>query len=401
MGLFDFLRGGTGGDVSGDALRQSLGDQPITGSTKINPAVTGGLAPGGLGLHIDTSGDAQFTSPIRPAAPAPIEGDVLGTSKEQPGGPTTGGAPSGPSDTLLQQLAKMGARNPIQEAQFQKLKAQQGGGVGSGNAELDKLYAGLLGEFGKQEELARGGAGRSREDVLARFGFGEKTAQSDLEAALTGLSGEKKSFLQSVGDALNQNVVDFNALNQRAGVRYGGGSSLGDLMRELAGKELTKQQGLTRREGFAGEAKFAGMIADAKKFMQSKVGELTLWKNESLNKIQDNLQARLADISSQRTATEAEKARAKLGILQEARAQAQQIAQTDAQLRTDIASAYVANLQEIEGRALTPEEVQGVYSAFSNIEFSPFGQAAEQTGGFIPGKLSPEQEDELGQLFTV
>lgn len=314
------------------------------------------------------------------------------------GGGGNGGGGNGPSDTEVQQLAKMQSRNPVQESRYQELMSQQSG---QDRAAIDDAYKALFNEFGKQEQAVRAGAETNRGDINARYGVDKEKYNAELDKMLSDIGTNKKDFLKSVSDAIAQNVNDYNALSQRSNVRYGGGSSVGDLMKELATKELFKQQGLTRREKSAGEAKFAGLIKDANTFVSQKLGDLDLWKREALGKIDSNMSAQLAQIGAQRASTEAEKANAKLGVLQQARQQAQKIAMMDAEIRNNLASAYVANLQEISGRTMTPEQVKGIYSQFSDINFKPYEDAAAQS--IIPSRstLSKDDEDKINQLFTI
>jgi hypothetical protein len=351
-------------------------------------------------VHYDTPKGGSFES---------FKGYPEGISPEQvkdAGGNTggnggTGGSGGAMSDSEFQMLTKMD-RNPIQEERYRQLLAEQNGGIDT--RAIDEAYAGAMNEFGKQEGVVRSGAESSKVSTEDQYKIDADKANAELDKMLGDIGVNKNEFLASVADAINQNLTGYNALEQRANVRYGGGSSLGDLMRELAAKELYKQQGQARNQQVAGEAKFAGLEAEAQQFISQKLTDLGQWKKDSLAKIEQNLQEQLANISMRKQDTEIQKANAKLGLLQEAKNKAQEVSMADAQIRTEIASAYIANLQETSGKTMTPEQIQSIYSQFSDINFSPYGQATGQSTqlAYNPSTtLSKEDEDKLSQLFTA
>ena len=279
-------------------------------------------------------------------------------------------------------------------------KSGGGGGGGVDTGAIDDAYKSVLAAFGQQEEAARSGAAQSSSDIESRHTLDTEKVNAELDQMLRDLGVKQKGFQQSQEDVLDQNVVDYNALEQRANVRYGGGSSLGDLMRELAAKELYKQQGLTRREGQAGNVQFETQIQDAKLFMNQKIGDLEQFKKESLGSIASNLKASLAEISSRRGQTDTAKAEAKLGLLQQARQEAASISAQDNALRGELFSAYIANVQELSGKVLTPREIASLQSEFANINFTSQGQGQTDPLAYNPSGLSGEDEDEFNQLFS-
>lgn len=351
-------------------------------------------------VHYDTPKGGSWES--FKGYPEGISPEQEKAAKEQQSGNNGGGnngGGGGISDSELQMLTKMD-RNPVQEERYRQLLAMQNG---VDTREIDEAYEKVMNAFGQQEEVVRGGAKSSQTSIEDQYKIDADKANAELDKMLSDIGVNKNEFLTSVADAINQNLTGYNALEQRANVRYGGGSSLGDLMRELAAKELYKQQGQARNQQVAGEAKFASLEAEAQQFISQKLTDLGQWKKDSLAKIEQNLQEQLANISMRKQDTEVQKANAKLGLLQEARNKAQEISMADAQIRTEIASAYIANLQETTGKTLTPEQVQSIYSQFSDINFSPYGQATGQANAiaYNPNALSKEDEDKLNQLFTA
>ena len=337
------------------------------------------------------------------ATSQPTQGGVSGSwESAQPtqqtsdnGGNTSGGGGSSGGDSLLEYLSKVN-RNPVQETQYQEQLALQNRSKVD-NAAVDAAYKTLMESYGMQEKSARTGAETGSANVEARNKNEVEKVNAELEKMLRDLGISQKSMRQENEDILDRNVSAYNALEQRANVRYGGGSSSGDLMRELAAKELYKQQGLTRREGQSANVHFETQMQDAKLFISQKISDLALYKQEALDDISNNLSKSLAEITTRRGQSDIAKAEAKMGLLQQAREEAANITTQDQTLRNELFGAYIANIQELQGKILTPQEVQTLYYDFADINFKSQGQGLDQAMAYNPTRFNDE-EDELSQL---
>lgn len=322
----------------------------------------------------------------QPVYSPPKSGQVLGASDSANNG---GGAPQ--IDTGAEKKPNVnGWYNELGNWEWMQ-PAGQGNGVDM--RMLDEAYGNLQNIFGQQESAARGNAATAEKSVMDRYGADVGKTQAEQDKLIRDLMTKKQQFTESALGAANQNVVDYNALEQRANVRYGGGSSLGDLMRELAAKELYKQQGQIRTQQLAGERDFGQQEQDAKLFISQKLGDLDLWKNEAIGKIQESLSGALAQINAMRGESEINKANAKIAALQKAQDDARQITAADVQFRTGLMSAYIQNAQETMGRAFTPEEISNLVAQFNSPVFSPYQQAYSNMA-YNPGALSKDDEEQ-------
>lgn len=320
-----------------------------------------------------------------PYNPYRSQGSVLGAS--------TGG---GSVDTGAEKKPNInGWYNEL--GNWEWMQQGNGGGQPDTNRLIDEAYGGLMSAYGQQEEAAKFGAGESKKNIEAKYGSDVEKTNAELNKLMRDIELNRQRFAQSGFAAESQNVGDYNALEQRANVRYGGGSSLGDLMRELAAKEYYKQQGGLRQQRLAGETDFANNINDTQLFFQQKISDLDLWKNEALSKVEDNLKSILANISTQRGQGEANKANAKLAALQQAQADAKNIQAADVQFRNTLFTTYLQQQQETMGRSFTPAEIANLYSTFNSPVFSP-NQQAYANFSYNPAAFGKKDEEELNQL---
>lgn len=264
------------------------------------------------------------------------------------------------------------------------------------NQMVEEAYGGLMSSFGEQESLAKQGAESSKTGIQEQYLADTKSTQSELEKLLRDIDLNRSKLQESGSAALDDSARSYRALEQRANVRYGGGSGLGDLMRELAAKELYRSQGGIRKEQLAGEKDIVRNITDTNLFFEDKRSKLELWRNQAIREVENNLNSILANISAQKGMAQRDKDLAKIDALNKARSDAQGIRMADVQFRGELFNTYLANMQEQMGRTFTPEEIADIYSKFNSPVFSPYAQASGQAP-YVPG--AGRDEDELNQLM--
>lgn len=276
----------------------------------------------------------------------------------------------------------------------------EGGGSGGGGVDtraLEDAYGRLQGLFGEQETTARGTAASADKSILDNYGSSIAKTEAEKAKMLRDIQLNKQRFDEAGFGALDQNARDYSALEQRANVRYGGGSGVGDLMRELAAKEFYRSQGGVRKQQLAGEQDFANQMSDTELFIGEKLGDLDLWKNDAMAEVKNRLTTQLNQISSMRAESEIAKEERKLAALQTAQENARRITEADNQFKSNLLTQYMASKSEIMGRALTPQEIQSIIPQFMGPGLNPSG-STEAGPAF---RTFGNEEDELTALNAV
>lgn len=282
----------------------------------------------------------------------------------------------------------------------QKVAMNQGGSNGGGidTRMLDDAYNNLFGIFSQQENTAKGTANSAKENISSQYMSDVGKTESERDKQMRELQKSLGLFQESGSGAVNDLVGQYNALEQRANVRYGGGS-LGDLMRELAAKEYYKQTGNIKKQQLAGESDFAMQQDDAKLFFQQKISDLDLWKKQAMSEVETRLQQQLDTISAMRGQSQMDKANKQLELLQRAQEQARQITAMDLEFKNGLLSNYIENAQTTMGRAFTPQEIAALVPQFFTPQFNTASQAFSNVNQYNPSALRGNEEDELNKIM--
>lgn len=269
--------------------------------------------------------------------------------------------------------------------------------------QISDLYAPTLNQLGVAEQQIRENAPVEEQNFLNNMASQEKGLGTQQEQLLGDVQTEESKYNDVIRTALEDASRAFNALNQQRGARFGFGSSAGQAVGELAQQEFFRQQGQTQQKGIEGTKEFGIQKGKIKSFVAGKLDELKAYKDETLLKLKQDFQDKLNEIASRRVDTEANKAKDRMGILQNTLNYARDIANQDKQFRQQLGLAAVSKMQEIAGRAFTPKEIQVTMNDFLGMNFPNLSSGPTQAGGYAPAfnpNTKGDQYDQFGNLIN-
>jgi len=299
-------------------------------------------------------------------------------------------------------------------------KQQQGGGQPSGGGQddmmrrIEDLYnisTGALNELYsniQNVELPTALSGLDLQKTQMQRQL--ETAGTEAEQEFTGQTEEAKGYQQS---ALSEARRAYNALYQGISARYGMGASTGGAMTEIAAQAFMRTQGdIDARWNKTMTAIFneRGKIF---KFLKDKEMEIEENHAQKLKEVNAEFSSRLQEISMQKAMNEQAKAAAKIEVLQQAQARAQEWADAVklAKLNLEIYRQQI----EYESQAAVDWTADQVANAFSGEEYtqsktmsgatSPLlslgygANASSNAGGYAPYALA-QKEDKFKNVLN-
>lgn len=250
------------------------------------------------------------------------------------------------------------------EGGYKAPSGDNNGGGGGGEPDYNEMYNPLLsylseteGLIGKQKESDIQDVNEQEASALRQYGD-EQTKLLDTNAS------SQEAFNKTLRSALEDAIRGYNQLGQQNIARFGGGSSAGQAVGELANQEFLRQQGQIGQRGVEGTAQFETQKADIGKFITEKKTQLTEWKNKALRDIQNNYLAKLNDIQGKRYEVESNKSRDKINNLLDMRARVDSLKQADTAFRQNLAVAAINQLQAVSGKTFTPKEIKAYVTEF-------------------------------------
>lgn len=295
----------------------------------------------------------------------PRQGDVLGDSTG-PDNSSGGSLPTGSS---------------IPNSNPQPQTAQ----IQTPDIDLSELYRPALDAANESERLVREGAQSDLTSLDARISQARDQYNTQQTQLIDDTNSEQTKFNKTLRSALGEAIQSYNALQQQGRARFGGYSSAGQAIGELARQEFFKQQGNINQKGVEGTEEFAKERGRIKSFIAQKNSDLDIYKEEAIREIQGNLKTQLATISARRGEIESNKTRDKLALLQDAQNQVRAIQDEDRRLRQEIAANSIMQMQQISGRAFSPNEIKAYMEEFA------FG---------IPTSIAPAQGTNLNPAIA-
>jgi len=280
-------------------------------------------------------------------------------------------------------------------------KRSDGGSSTSGpsQGDIDAAYNPIFNSLNQVESSLRSGYEGDVQGVDKRYGTYQKQYEDEGSKLTADATDRQSDFNATIRSALEDAVRAYQALDQQRLARFGSGSSAGGAVGELAKQEFFRQQGKTQQEGVKGEKEFAKEFANIGTFIAQKKADLDMWKEETLSELKKNLNSQLSNIQMQRGQTEANKAQARLSIIQDSINRARAIQDQDSAFRQQLAIAGLNQLQESSGRTFTPAEIKAVVTEFmgGNTDIG----ASTQATGIDPRTLAlynPNSESTTDEL---
>lgn len=277
-----------------------------------------------------------------------------------------------------------------------------GGGDDSGidinaqNQQVENAFNAGMDVLNQQESNLNAQAPAENQFVTDQYGNLVEKAKTEGEGLVADLNTKQSDFGSTVNNALQEATRAYNALKQQIMARFGFGSSAGQGASDIASQEYYRTMGQNQQEGIRGRGEFAKEFGKIKTYVSQKVSDLDLWKTDSLNKLKADLADKLNQISIAKSTLIGNKSYATMQVMQNAVANAQAIAQQDKQFRQQIASDALNNMQQVAGRAFTPQEIKATLASFGiNV---PGGQVAA-TNPTNMYRITGKKEDDMSKLY--
>jgi len=278
--------------------------------------------------------------------------------------------PQPQGDSELQQLLKMaqdGSINPAQRSRLAELlTGQQNQAQNDYASQISESYEPYKRELTNMEGTLQSGFDEQSANLESSTLNEAKKYDTQGQELTQATQTEENKFNQTLQGALAEAIRSYNALKQQVTARFGGASSAGQAVGELANQEFLRQQGQTQQAGVEGSAKFGVEYGKIKSYVQQKKDDLDQFKKEALAQLRDNLNKGLNEIRLRKADVEANKTRDRLALLQSTIEQARNMALQDQQFRQKLGLAAVSKLQEVSGRQFTPQEWSSYINGFMN-----------------------------------
>lgn len=313
------------------------------------------------------------------------------------GGNNSGGGGGGGGDSQLTQLQKAaasGGLNPSQLNDYNRLMAEQG--LGDINGQISDAYQPAINATNDAMRIAKEGATGQESSTLRNYDTGNANIDAESAQLNKDTTNKQTDFNQTVASALEQAIRSFNALKQQGISRFGGSSSAGGALGELASQEFFRQQGQTNTEQTKGNRQFADEFAKIGTYVGQKKTALDNWKLDAMDKIKQNLSETLNVIAARRGDIEANKTKDKIGALQTAKANVDAALTADKQFRQGLALAAITQAQQVAQRSFTPAEKNATLTAFG----IPLNGVSDGTTQNSVVPLGPGQRDQFGNLIN-
>lgn len=349
------------GGGQGLGARVAGQDQPYFEGV-YSPSVTSPIGGGSAPTYVDPRTLDRFQTAVE------SKNNVTPTNNGGNGNPNPNPQPQG--DSELQQLLKMaqdGSINPSQRSRLAELlTGQQNQAQNDYASQISESYEPYKRELTNMEGTLQSGFDEQSANLESSAINEAKKYDTQGQELTQATQTEEAKFRQTLQSALSEAIRSYNALKQQATARFGGASSAGQAVGELANQEFLRQQGQTQQAGVEGSAKFGVEYGKIKSYVQQKKDDLDQFKKEALTQLRDNLNKGLNEIRLRKADVEANKTRDRLALLQSTIEQARNMALQDQQFRQQLGLAAVSKLQEVSGRQFTPQEWSSYINGFMN-----------------------------------
>jgi hypothetical protein len=262
------------------------------------------------GGQITNKGNIYFA----PARTTAVLGD---NTKATTGGSPTGGTPTGGGNS----------------------GGNSGGGSGISQSDISDAYAPLLSALDSYAGQLNQGYGRDVQGVNDQYVGGQQKTDAESAQLNTDVDTNQRQYNNQLTSAYQDAIRAYNALAQQGNARFGGSSSAGQAVGELANQEFFRQQGNINEQQTEGDLSFIQQRTKIKDYILGKKNDLDNWKNQALSQLKTNLDSALAQIQQQKGIAESNKTKDRLAILQSAQQTADQIHATDIQFRQGLVAA--------------------------------------------------------------
>lgn len=205
-------------------------------------------------------------------------------------------------------------------------------GGGGGNSvdqrfldEINNMFSSSMNYLGQLEGNARSDYDQSVAQTGKAYDLALQNSQQSYALNQQALGQNQTDLDNSKRSALAEAIRAYNALAQQRISRFGGGSSAGEAVGELANQEYFRQQGQTE-QAFMREANKLKMQMSEIAMKQKQYEDyLELDKQNQLTELKKELNNTLSKIQMERNATEQAKSQMRINVIQDSMNRARQI----------------------------------------------------------------------------
>lgn len=369
--------------------RLGIPRNPITGGSQL------------FGERVESGGASRSWSP-EPQVPSSTPAITR---------PSGGGTPAQPQRTSrydeLKAIAEKGDLNPAQRTEWEAMN--QGGG-GGGNPdqrlidEINSMYSNSMNYLGQLEGNANADYNTAVGLTNQSYGLARQQSQSGYQQNLSALDMNQQELDANKRSALAEAVRAYNALAQQRISRFGGGSSAGEAVGELANQEYFRQQGGIEQVYTREAGKIRQDITNLNLFQKNTEDQLNLQQQEALNGLRSELNNTLARIQGMRVETENARSQMRLSAIQDSISRQQNIKLAFQEKAAQIREAVYTKQAELTGKydnllAVADAYDSGQYyqpymqNAFSGTDLSQRGQGSAPTYNFNPYSKNDDEEN--------
>lgn len=328
--------------------------------------------------------------------------------------PTNNPTPSGSSDSELMQLMKIGAQgqlNPSQKSRLAELLGGQQSGFsvpqGPSDQEINDLYNPLYGNLSQQEQQlgVNKASDLSMLDTSAQAASGTLQKQRGLyEQQFT---ANKEDVQGQSRSAYEEAIRARNSLRQQANSRFGGTSSAGQAVGELADAEFYRNQGSVQKSTMETLNNLVLERSKAAMYYDDENNRIERELNQQKESIRRQFTDALTQINSQKAMLDSEKTARKLAVREQFDAQLSQIqnqvASAKLGLETWITQFNMTNKANLEtaaqdySKTVTKGLFSDVTDNLNKYSVAPTSNAGKQTSMNYNPFFNKSDED---QFFT-
>ncbi len=260
------------------------------------------------------------------------------------------------------------------------------GGSSDINSEINKIYQDSINYLSGLEGNARNDYQASLDTTNQAYNLAETQSNDSYNQVLNSYNENQTDLEASKRSALSDAIRAYNALAQQSQSRFGGGSSAGEAVGELAKQEYFKQQGLTQQSYLKQERDIVNQKAALELQHKQFKDNLALEKQNNENELKRKLDTTLSQIQLQKNMTEQAKAEARISAIKESMNQARQIELAFTERAATVRESVYEKMAELDGNynkllELANQYESGQYFNTSNPYSNSNLMASASTGG--------------------
>jgi hypothetical protein len=201
--------------------------------------------------------------------------------------------------------------------------SDNGGGGSAPN--IDDVYQPYINFLNGEEVRANTEAQAADTQVDNEYAANQKALSGQYGLTKSGMEAQTQEFKSTEQSALEEALRNYNNLKQRTMSRFGGGSSTGEAMGELAQQEFFKNQGAVQKQFSSDMSKLVLQQQQLDLQFSSASDQLRLQHESAINDIGASLRQNLSAIAAKKAETESNKTAQRYAALEAANNQKKEL----------------------------------------------------------------------------